>query len=262
MKQRFLVALVGLTLLVAGCSVEPRRGTRVVLAFQAGKVISREQVVNLSNYLKRKAEMVLGVQAPRVEKVDSSTLTLLLPGKKVTRDDVSRIIEPSSIELYHLAQVATAKHPNRPWKLRIPPSHRSPYLFLGPDARRLDSRKDAGVLLRQVVGYPVKKPVLTGSSILPNAQPLDARQGWAVQVEFNDNGSRILSDFTKRHTGEYLAVFYNGHLVSAPRISEPIPGGKALITGFVTEGQARSAVTDINAGSLPSAVKITRIEHY
>lgn len=249
-------------MLVAGCSVEPQHGTRVVFAFPAGRKIDRNQLVAISKYLKTKGDLVLGVAGPRVDKVDAHTLTLLLPGKKVARAQINRLIEPASIELFHLSRVATQKSPKRPWRLKVPSSPKAPYLFLGPNAQRIDSTKDSKSLLADVVGYPTVKPVLTGRDILPTAVAQEMKEGWAVQVKFSDTGTKRLRDFSKHNVGEYLAVFYNGHLISAPLIKEAIPGGDAWITGFVTESLARSAVSDLNAGSLPTEIKITRVEYY
>ena len=262
MRNCIITALIGLALFAAGCSVEPRTGTRVIFAFPPGKTFDREQLVAVSKYLKTKGELVLGVTGPRVDSVDSYGLTLLLPGKKIPRDQIKKLIAPSSIELYHLSKVATDKSPNRPWKLNVPSSYKAPYLFLGPNAQRIDSKKDAESLLVDVVGYPATKPVLTGRDILPTAFAQELTQGWAVQVKFNGSGAKIFRDFTKRNVGEYLAVFYNGHLVSAPLIKEAIPGGDARITGFATQSLARGAVSDINAGALPAEIKITRVEYY
>ena len=262
MRRYSLLPLIALALLVSGCSVEPKHGTRVVFAFPHGTKITRQQVLDISKYLKTKGELVLNVQGPRVDSVNAHTLTLLLPGKKFDRQDVDKLIAPASIELFHLINVSTKTHPNRPWKLIVPSSRKAPYIFVGANSQRIESRKNSKELLSEVVGYPKVKPVLTGANILPTAFVQEMQQGWAVQVKFSDTGARILRDFTRRNVGEYLAVFYNGYLISAPVIKERIPTGDARITGFATQSLARAAVSDLNAGSLPTKVKITRLEHY
>ena len=112
--------------------------------------------------------------------------------------------------------------------------------FLGPNAQRIDSRKDARSLLADVVGCPKTKPVLTGRDILPTAFARQVKKGWRVQVRFNRGGAQVFFQFTKRNRGEYLAVFYNGRLVSAPIIKEAIPRGDAIITGFASADQAQA----------------------
>ena len=56
-------------------------------------------------------------------------------------------------------------------------------------------------------------------------------------------------------------MFYNGVLVSAPKVDEPIQGGEAFLTGFATADKARSAINEINSGKLPFAVKIKSVEY-
>lgn len=258
-----LAALAALTLLLQGCSeMEPRHGTRVTIAFPAGKPLGRKQLMTVSQYLVTKGRLVLGVRNPRVDEVQKGSLVLLLPGRKVSLRNVRKLVDPSSIDLYHLTRVATRKSPNRPWKLKVPPSVKSGYLFVGPKGQRIDSRKDGQALLSQVVGQPSARPLLTAEDIRPDALAQQMGKEWAVQVRFTSAGARKFEDFTKRNRGEYLAVFYNGRLVSAPVVGEPIRGGAAMITGFATANTAQEAVNEINAGSLPAQIRITRVEYY
>lgn len=263
MKYWIIAVALGVMLLAQGCSdIEPRTGTRVTVTFGTKKPISREQLVSISKYLTTRGDLVLGVRNPRVDSVTGKSLVLLLPGKKVSKADIGKLIQPYSIELYHLGSVATDRSPNRPWKLKVPNTATGPFLFLGPNAERIDSHKDPRALLRDVVGAPNTKPVLTGRDILPNASVQQTHGGWTVLVRFTKTGAQQFFAFTKANRGEYLAVFYNGRLISAPLVKEPIPGGEAFITGFGKEDVARAAVSELNAGTLPMSVKITSVEYY
>lgn len=263
MRSRIILALVGTALLLAGCSdIEPQTGTRVTFKFETSKPITRPQLAATSKYLTIRGGLLLGVRGPRVDEVSDYSITLLLPGKKVPRSEVDRLIEPYSIELYHLSNVATAGAPNRPWKMKQPSKPSGSYLFIGPDAKRIDSRKESQALLAEVVGVPRVKPVLTGRDILQTATFRPIKNGWAVLVTFTPSGTKTFYQFTKANRGEYLAVFYNGRLVSAPVIKDAIAEGQAYITGFAGEDQARAAASGINAGTLPLKVKITGVEYY
>jgi len=263
MRNWIIGVLACVALLAAGCSnMEPRTGTKVTFKFESNKPIEREQLAVISKYLAIRGRLVLGVMGARVDDVSDYSLTLRLPGKKIPVAEVGKLIEPYSIELYHLAKVATDRTPNRPWKLNTPSSPHGPYVFLGPDAKRIDSHKEPQAVLSEVVGAPNAKPVLTGRDILPTASCRQAKNGWAVLVRFNRAGARTFHEFTRANRGEYLAVFYNGRLIAAPMIKEAIPGGEAYITGFAGEEQARAAVSELNAGTLPMKVKITGVEYY
>lgn len=261
MKHWIIAILAGVALLMQGCSeVEPKTGTKVTFAFN--KPIERDQLVAISKYLTSRGELMLGIRRPRIDSVSDTSLVLLLPGKKIPKTDIGKLIQPYSIELYHLNTVATDRAPNRPWKIKPPSSPNGPYFFTGPNAERIDSRQDPGALLKDVVGAPPEKPILTGRDILPNASLREAKSGWAVLVKFTPPGARVFYEFTKANRGEYLAVFYNGRLVSAPMIKESIPGGEAYITGFGREEQARIAVSELNGGVLPGKIKITGVGYY
>ena len=263
MRIWIIAALVGVALLAQGCSnFEPKTGTRVTYTFPGNKPITRDTLAGVSRYLMTKGQTALGVKGPRIDSVTDISLVLLLPGKKIPAADIVKLTQATSIELYHLSNVATRRYPDRPWKLKSPSTPTKSYLFLGPEAKRVDSHKDPQALLREVVGYPKTKPVLTGKDISPTASCRPITNGWAVLVRFTPKGAKIFHDFTKANKGEYLAVFYNGRMLSAPIIEDAIPGGEAYITGFGGEDQARGAVAELNAGDLPIEVKIDSVEYY
>lgn len=255
-----LMALVFAAL--AGCSeVEPRSGTRVtlrVLEDDAG----REEIADVSRYLIRRSADVLDADRARVESVKDGRIVLLLPGVRVTRKEAARLLDTASIEFYHLKNVASEGAPDRPWRIRVPETGRASYLFAGPDAQLIDSRREPEEVLKRVVGAPAEKPILTGDHTLPTATYQTLEGGIVVYVEFDARGAKIFHEFTRDHKGELLAVFYNGVLISAPVITEPISGGRASVTGFRTLAEARSAVAKLNAGRLPLKVRIESVEPY
>ena len=263
LSRIILIVFAGIALLSVGCSdIEPKTGTRVIFKFETSKPIERTQLAATSKYLTIRGGLLLGVRGPRVDKVSDYSITLLLPGKKVPRAEVDKLIEPYSIELYHLSNVATDRAPKRPWKIKPPSVPSGSYLFIGPDAERIDSRKDPQALLTEVIGAPRAKPALTGSDILPTATYRPIKDGWGVLIKFSPSGAKTFLEFTKANRGEYLAVFYNGRLVSAPVIRDAIPDGAAYVTGFSGEDSARAAAFGINAGTLPVKLTITGVDYY
>ena len=89
-------------------------------------------------------------------------------------------------------------------------------------------------------------------STSPNGQ-------WVVDLEFNDNGTKKFASLTKEMVGQQMAIFFNGEMQSAPVIREPIPSGRAQISGgdsgFAYE-EAKKMVDLLNAGALPVPAKI------
>lgn len=264
MAYRFVSGVIAAMLLAAltGCSeIEPGSGTRVTITV-VGPKPTREQTAELCRYLVRRSADVLNADRARVESVRDGRVFLLLPGMRITAKQADRLLDTASIEFYYLRHVASEREPDRPWRVTVPDVERASYLFAGPGGEMIDSRREPRKVLERVVGAPDEKPILTGEHVLPTARCHSSKEGVIVYVDFDAEGAKIFHEFTKKHRGERLAVFYNGLLVSAPVIKEPVPGGKASIAGFRTLGEAQVAVAQLNAGRLPLDVRIESVEPY
>jgi len=68
---------------------------------------------------------------------------------------------------------------------------------------------------------------------------------------FNAEGGDLFESITRDHTGENLAIFLDGQMISSPRINEAIVGGRAIISGGFTPDEARSLAQNLNFGALP-----------
>jgi protein-export membrane protein SecD len=77
-----------------------------------------------------------------------------------------------------------------------------------------------------------------------------------VSIVFNSEGADLFAKITSEHTGENLAIFLDGDLISAPRINETINGGKAIISGGFTPEEARSLAQNLNFGALPVPIEL------
>ena len=101
---------------------------------------------------------------------------------------------------------------------------------------------------------------LTGSDLTKSTLTTDSTGQWVVGLDFNSEGAKKFAELTKALVGQEMAIFFNGELQSAPRINEPIYGGKAQITGGGDSGfkmeEAQEMVNLLNAGALPVPAKI------
>ena len=77
-----------------------------------------------------------------------------------------------------------------------------------------------------------------------------------IFLEFNSEGADLFETVTERNVGRPLAVFLDGNLISAPRVSEKITGGRAQITGQFSIQEARQLVERFNAGALPAPIRL------
>lgn len=102
---------------------------------------------------------------------------------------------------------------------------------------------------------------LTGKDLKKASIENSGQNGeWVVSLEFTLEGAKKFADLTGQLVGQQMAIFFNGELQSAPRINEPIPSGRAQITGGGKGGfeykEAKEMVDFLNAGALPVPAKI------
>ena len=111
---------------------------------------------------------------------------------------------------------------------------------------------------RETPEVPFFKPTkLTGQYL--NQAILDFDQTTMepqVLLEFNEEGAEIFKELTAKNVGKRLAIYIDNILISAPVVREPIPSGKAQITGNFTITEAKELVRNLNAGALPVPINL------
>jgi preprotein translocase subunit SecD len=80
--------------------------------------------------------------------------------------------------------------------------------------------------------------------------------GPVVTLEFNNEGSDLFAKITRENTGQLLAIFLDGEVISAPVIRQEIIGGVAQIEGNFTAEEARDLVNNLNFGALPLPIEL------
>lgn len=99
---------------------------------------------------------------------------------------------------------------------------------------------------------------LTGKN-LENAQVVFADQGISepqVSIKFDEEGTRLFAEITKRNIGKPLAIFLDGELQSAPTVQTEITNGEAVITGSFTPDEAKEQARRLNEGALPVPLEL------
>lgn len=77
-----------------------------------------------------------------------------------------------------------------------------------------------------------------------------------VALEFDPEGSKLFEDITRKNVGKTVAIFLDNQIVSAPRVNEPITGGRAVISGNFNIDEAKKLSIELNAGALPVPIKV------
>lgn len=77
-----------------------------------------------------------------------------------------------------------------------------------------------------------------------------------VSIKFTSEGADLFEKITRENTGEQLAIFLDGNVISAPNINEPIAGGSAVISGGFTPDEAKDLAQNLNFGALPVPIEL------
>jgi len=72
-----------------------------------------------------------------------------------------------------------------------------------------------------------------------------------VLLQFDDAGTKLFADITKRDLGKKVAIFLDGQLQMEPVVQSEISNGQAVITGNYTAQQAQDIAQRLNEGALP-----------
>jgi preprotein translocase subunit SecD len=76
-----------------------------------------------------------------------------------------------------------------------------------------------------------------------------------VQLEFKGEGTQAFAAATTKFVGQQISIVLDGKVISAPRVDEPIPTGRAVITGLPSIDRANDLAILIRAGALPVALQ-------
>jgi len=112
---------------------------------------------------------------------------------------------------------------------------------------------DEGPLVYRAYALRTTKggPAIDGS-VVANAEAVESRyyNGYEIDVEMNNAGARLWENLTKNNKGRSIAIVIDNGVYMAPRVNEPIKGGRLTISGNMTEDEADELATKIRAGKL------------
>jgi preprotein translocase subunit SecD len=259
-QLRFLVLLA-----VLGCSLyvifqlplnlglDLQGGTRLVLEGQeTDKVKISDDSMNGVVAVIRNRIDALGVTEPTIQRKGKDQVIVELPGIKDPERAIKVIGDTALLEFIEAEWSPGDVRTVSPDKLKE---------FYGPDAR-IDSvkeMKDGRVVSERPI--ILKKTVLTGADLKGAWPGLDSYGNPVVDIEFNGLGAQGFADVTSRSVGKPIAIMLDHKIISAPSVREPIPSGKAQISGSFSAEEVQDLVIKLKAGALPIPVKLmeTRI---
>lgn len=98
--------------------------------------------------------------------------------------------------------------------------------------------------------------VLTGTDLKDAREQTTQSNQNEVAIEFSDEGAEKFADLTTANVGRTISILLDGEVLTAPRVNEPITGGKAVITGSRNLEEAHNLAVLLRSGALPVKVNI------
>lgn len=122
---------------------------------------------------------------------------------------------------------------------------------------------------REIIGKPAqlsfrdptgKQKLIKGNELKENKAKVDYDQQGRPVVAIELKDAKKFEDITRKYVGQPLPIYLDETLLSAPTVSQAIPGGVATISGSSTVEEAQELVDLLNAGALP--IKLVEVQSY
>lgn len=190
----------------------------------------------------------LGVGEPVIQQKGARQIIVQLPGIKDPQRAIDLIGKTALLEFVKAEWAIPNIQNLSPEKQKVFTGENGKIAIIKNKNQIGEVTSEQPVILRDVV--------LTGK-YLKNAYPGTNEYGEPiVNIEFDSEGAKIFYEISKKWTGKPLAILLDGKIVSAPNINEPIPGGRAQISGNFSIPEMKDLVIQLKAGALPLPVEI------
>lgn len=215
----------------------------LVLAFKPSEIKRiKENAINQTLEVIRNRIDQFGVAEPTISRVGSDRVLVQLPGIKDPKRAIKIIGKTAMLEFKLLDEEHSVQEA---LKKGVPPGDE---ILYGKPMNGATGR----------VPYLLKKRVLlTGDHITDARVRIDPMYNEPyVALTFDKVGAKIFARITRENVKKRLAIILDNVVYSAPVIQEPIPNGKAQITGHFTSQEAHDLAIVLRAGALPAPVRI------
>ena len=223
-------------------------GTRMVLEGRdTDKVkVSDDSMAGVVAVIRNRID-ALGVSEPTIQRKGNDQVIVELPGIKDPERAIKLIGDTALLEFIEAEWSPGDVRTVSAEKLKD---------FYGPNARMDTVKEMRNGRTESERPIILKKTVLTGAELKGAWPGLDQYGNPVVDIEFNLQGSQTFADVTARSVGKPIAIVLDNKIISAPNVREPIPSGKAQISGSFTAEEVQDLVIKLKAGALPIPVKL------
>lgn len=130
----------------------------------------------------------------------------------------------------------------------------------GNEYETTDMANDGSYIYKTPTGTTAEKVILTGSDVV-SAKPQQSQDKdtgaitYVVALEFSKSGAEKFAEATGRLVGQYISIWMDDVMISAPTVNEAITNGECTISGSFTSAEAAALAQKIEAGALPFALE-------
>jgi SecD/SecF fusion protein len=101
-----------------------------------------------------------------------------------------------------------------------------------------------------------KKPELANDRIVGAEADYDMNGKSQITFQLDKTGARVWENMTRNNVNNYIAIIINDHVVSAPRVLEPISGGTSSVSGVFTAEETTNLAMQLRTGVSPTELSI------
>jgi len=204
-----------------------------------------EQEVDKAIQIIRNRIDQFGMTSPNISRAGKDKIVVELPGEK-DPERAKAVIGKTAVLEFRLVNdelLETAKQGNTPD---------------GYELLYQDNRDPVTHQRRDTTPWLVEQKILMTGQFLKQAfiqyDPMTNTPN--VAFAFNDEGAALFGEITSRNVNRKLAIILDGIVQSAPVIRTAITGGHGVIEGRFTMDEAKDLAVVLNAGALPTEVRI------
>lgn len=248
----FILAIVGLSVSVLmqlpiNLGLDLQGGTRLVLQGQPTEKIpiSDDAMAGAAAVIRNRID-ALGVTEPLIQRKGTNQIVVELPGIK-DPDRAMKLIGDTALLEFVEAEWAPAD------ESRLTPEKVKE--FYGPEAYLDKVKTIRNGRVESEKPIVLKKTVITGALLKGSWPGVDEYGNPVVDIEFNGEGAKLFSEVTARSVNKPIAILLDKKIISAPNVREPIPSGRAQISGSFAVEEVQDLVIKLKAGALPISVK-------
>ena len=202
----------------------------------------------------------LGVAEPVVQVSGSRRILVELPGYENPQDAISLIKQTGLLEFVDAGTTPLAEGTVVQTDYGRSASGSATPSAQPTSASATPTAASAAAAASATPSGPVYHTVMTGADLKTVDAGTDQLSQPVVNFVLDSAGTKIFSDYTTTHIGQYLAIVLDHRVISSPVVRTAITNGSGQISGSFTVDSANALAIQLKYGALPIPLQVDQIE--